>query len=348
MKIVSTIVSSMLIMPLSTAAFSSDLRTMCPTYASLDGIFGSTSSIARISSQYAGQVLRLNAEYVSVNSGSNVSELIKENGFMSDQANLNLVAAINPHIDDINKLAINDGIFIPKLEAYDGEGWKAFVPAYPVDGFAVDRQLAPRAASQLVAEAAQAAERLQASISLETEVDPDVREQAGGYAEFLRDELSSEKFVVTSWGNSRDLFAYVDSQNTYAARHVALAERVSSGYGDFTVNELGPVISAISDHDQSSAANIKLTISVFSQDRQPVNGLLVKYMSAGTFELGCGKEHGLEFGSRSHKASHTLRPANYYFWVVDPSDGRTSKASSIKMQVFDTREVHREYYIEWE
>ena len=343
----------------SPPAFASpfDRESVCITLASLEGSVGSFAQIAEVLDVGSGKPVRLVTTIEEIDQGRIVADLLTENGFRPDRANVALVAHLNPAVQDVARLSIGDRIFVPVLETYDGNEWNAFVPAEPIDGFAVEARVAAQVASSAQQQVAFANEQIR-TIALGRE-----GTQFQAVSQILTTELLPTSDQLTGWSSYDEFLGpydqrivqvghtnvFVEELRAVLDRSSGVTEQISAGRmpaseGAVTLAALpAPEVRNIWRYE---AGRTSVTLNIFDQDGKPLEGLQVWYTSLAMQQFNCGRQHARHFSSPSHAAQHLLGKAAFVFWVEDPRTNKSSKHFNIDFRQFGASYV-RDIYVEW-
>ncbi|MER8900990.1 hypothetical protein [Mesorhizobium sp. M0772] len=318
-----------------------DKDSWCKQVATLDSALGATSSLARVAGLSDGDLVRARPKSVLVAAGQTVSDIVAKNGFLPDQSNLEIVSYLNPSIRDINNINKNESIIIPSFEIFRDSKWVEYKPNSPIDGFALNHRTAPRLKYALQVDSSELKKNID---SLYANGNLNIDEKSI-FDKYLAEAGKIEKPTWTDYTGS---VAVSDSYIAFAQQSNDIARTLVDAKGEGvtlphdTLMTMAALQQSASDTGKPSDV-VAVSINTEDASGNKIEGLNLKYMSSGAFEIGCDRKrdaHG--FATPSYNATQALKRLKWYIWAEDGTSSVVTEYREIDLTtVSDVKFVNK-------
>ncbi|RXT34944.1 hypothetical protein B5V01_31780 [Mesorhizobium erdmanii] len=264
-------------------------------------------------------------------SGQTVSDAVANNNFLPDKSNLKIVSYLNPSIKDIDKIKKDQVVFIPSLEIFKDGNWVDYEPNSPIDGFAIDYRLAPKLKYALKEDSKDLQNSINA-IYASGQVNSDEKRILGKYI------FNAKKIDEPGWTDYTNSVSISDSyitfsqQNNDIARAVVDAKSEGVNLPSATLAMLESLQQSAPDAGEQRDDVVSVTVNTEDDSGNKIDGLNLRYMSAGAFEIGCDRARDAhDFATPSYNATQVLKRTKWYVWAEGKNSDTVTEYKEIDL-----------------
>ncbi|WP_256751360.1 hypothetical protein [Mesorhizobium sp. Mes31] len=308
-----------------------DKDSWCKQVATLDGPLGAAHSFAKVAGLPNDDLLRVKPKSVVILSGQTVSDAIANNDFLPDKSNLKIVSYLNPSIKDIDNIKKNQVLFVPSLEIFKDGNWIDYKPNNPVDGFVLDYRLAPKLKNTLQEDSKDIKKSIEA-IYAGGGANADEKRILDNYL------VKAKKIETPSWTDYTNAVSISDSYITFSQQNNDIAKAIVDAKSE-GVNLPGATLVMLESLQQSTPDAgeqrddvVSVTVNTEDDSGNKIDGLNLRYMSAGAFEIGCDRARDAHnFATPSYNATQVLKRTKWYVWAEDKNSDTVTDYKEIDL-----------------